>query len=388
MSVHATLRRSRLSIRLRLTLLYGGLVLACGIALLVTVYLLMLYVPDYHTGETLTLPLSEGEGQAVAPALRDAPAAIVRKDDVLGALLRVSGMALIGLALVAFGLGWVIAGRLLAPVHRITSAARSVAGHSMDERIQLDGARDEFTELADTIDTMLDRLHTSFQAQQRFAANASHELRTPLTTMRTMLQVASAHPGDHDLATLAPKLLATNERSIATVESLLALSRADHGMTETAPVELAPIAAHALDEVREEAAEGRVEVRGEVRPVRVDGDEDLLHHLLINLLHNAVRHNHPGGAVRLAVAVRGDDAVLTVANTGAVIDAEEVALLFEPFYRQRSRTRAKGHGLGLTLVRAIAHSHRGSATATPHPGGGLIVTVVLPVRTPGVHYGR
>ncbi|GGU76694.1 sensor histidine kinase [Lentzea flava] len=375
MSVHATLRRSRLSIRLRLTLLYGGLVLACGVALLATVYFLMRYIPNYAPTRHLT-----GEGIAAVPATAAPPGAIIGKEDVLGTLVRVSGAALIGLALVAVLLGWIIAGRMLAPVHRITRTARTVAGHTLDERIRLDGAQDEFTELADTIDMMLDRLHTSFQAQQRFAANASHELRTPLTTMRTMLQVAAAHPHDHDLATLAPKLLATNERSIATVESLLALSRADHGMTETSPVDLALLAEHALDEVREEAATNRVEVCGETQPVQVDGDKDLLHHLLINLLHNAVRHNHPGGAVRVTVVPRGDTAEITVANTGEVITAEDADRLFEPFYRRRTRTRANGQGLGLTLVRAIAHAHYGSATATPRPGGGLILTVVLPVR--------
>ncbi|MFD9888122.1 sensor histidine kinase [Amycolatopsis sp. NPDC059027] len=375
MSVHATLRRSRLSIRLRLTLLYGGLVLACGIALLASVYFLMRYIPDYAPARELPR-----EGIAVVPAIPAPPGAIIGKDDVLGALVRVSGVALIGLALVALLLGWIIAGRMLAPVHRITRTARTVAGHTLDERIRLDGARDEFTELADTIDTMLDRLHTSFQAQQRFAANASHELRTPLTTMRTMLQVAAAHPQDHDLAALAPKLLATNERSIATVESLLALSRADHGMNETAPVDLASLAEHALDEVREEAAVSRIGVRGEVGPARVDGDKDLVHHLLINLLYNAIRHNHAGGAARLTIVARGEDAVITVANTGAIITAEDAARLFEPFYRRRTRTRAGGHGLGLTLVRAIAHSHGGTATATPNADGGLTVTVVLPAR--------
>ncbi|GAA0628225.1 HAMP domain-containing sensor histidine kinase [Kutzneria viridogrisea] len=365
-----------MSIRLRLTLLYGGLVLACGIALLGTVYFLMRYVPDYAPAQRL----SEEEHLVTVPAVSTPPDAIISKDDVLVALLRVSGVALIGLALVALVLGWLIAGRMLAPVHRITRTAGTVAGHTLDERIRLDGARDEFTELADTIDTMLDRLHASFQAQQRFAANASHELRTPLTTMRTMLQVAAAHPHDHDLATLAPKLLATNERSIATVEALLALSQAEHGVNETAPVDLTSVAERALEEVHEEAAACRISVRGELRPVRVDGDEDLLHHLLINLLHNAIRHNHTGGAARLTIAVCGDSVVITVANTGEVVTAEDAGRLFEPFYRQRTRTRAKGHGLGLTLVRAVAHSHRGSATAAPNPGGGLTVTVVLPGR--------
>ncbi|OZM73025.1 hypothetical protein CFN78_12410 [Amycolatopsis antarctica] len=375
MSVHATLRGRRLSIRLRLTLLYGAMVLACGIVLLVTVYLLMRYIPTYD------LPPPVGR-RVVVPAIPIDAAdstmvTIASKDDILAVLLELSGVALLGLVLVAFLAGWVIAGRILAPVHRITRTARTVAGDTLDERIHLDGARDEFTELADTIDTMLDRLHASFEAQQRFAANASHELRTPLATMRTMLQVASARPGDHDLATLAPKLLATNDRSIATVESLLALSRAEHGSIDAESADLASIAARTLDQVREEAAARGIDVHGELRPARVHGDTDLLHHLLINLLHNAIRHNHAGGSARLMTTVRDGEAVVTVANTGDTVSPDEAARLFELFQRGNSRARAEGHGIGLALVRAIAHSHHGTVTATANPGGGLIVVVLL-----------
>ncbi|MEV0056441.1 ATP-binding protein [Saccharopolyspora shandongensis] len=377
MSIHATLRRNRLSIRLRLTLLYGGTVLACGIALLITLYALMWYIPSYD------LQPATRRLEAVVPAI---PAddighpgvTITSKDDILTALLQLSGVALIGLALIAFLLGWVIAGRILAPIHRITRTTRTVAGHSLHERIHLDGPQDEFTELADTIDTMLDRLHASFQAQQRFAANASHELRTPLAITRTMLQVAIAHPRDHDLATLAPKLLATNERSIATVEALLALSRADHGIDDAKPVDITSVAAHALEQVRTEATAGRIAVHDELHPATVHGDEDLLRHLLINLLHNAIRHNHTGGAARLTTTTRDGTAIITVTNTGKPITSEEASRLFEPFYRIRTRTHANGHGLGLALVRAIAYSHHGAATVTPNPGGGLTITIALP----------
>ncbi|MFC3997271.1 sensor histidine kinase [Nocardiopsis sediminis] len=394
MSISATLRRSRLSIRIRLTLIYGGMVLACGIVMLITVYALMRYIPNYELSSAPMAPLetvdtadtADGadivneDGRDAIPAgdTSVAPVTIGSKDDVLTVLLQVSGVALAGLALVAFLLGWVIAGRILAPIHRITRTAHTVAGDNLHQRIRLDGRQDEFTELADTIDTMLDRLHGSFQAQQRFAANASHELRTPLATTRTMLQVAIAHPRDYDLATLAPKLLATNERSIATVESLLALSRADHGIDDVRPVDLAAVAAGALEQARGEAADRQITVSGELHPARVDGDADLLHHLLGNLLRNAVRHNHDGGTARLVTGVRGGTAVITVTNTGEAITAEEAERLFEPFHRQRARTHAQGHGLGLTLVRSIANSHHGTATATPNPDGGLTVTVTLP----------
>ncbi|MCX2729110.1 HAMP domain-containing sensor histidine kinase [Saccharopolyspora sp. NFXS83] len=382
MSISATLRHSRMSIRVRLTLLLGVAVLACGLLLLATVYALMRYVPRYAASPTVPLPRpgSPSDGAvAIRPAFR---ATIATRDDFLDVLLQVSSVALIGLALVAFLVGWIIAGRILAPVHRIASTARTVAGDNLHERIQLDGRRDEFTELADTIDTMLDRLHTSFEAQQRFAANASHELRTPLATTRTMLQVALAHPADHELAALAPKLLATNDRSIATVESLLALSRADQGIADPHPVDLTEVAGHALDQVRDEAAASGIDLRTDLRPARVDGDQDLLHHLVINLLQNAVRHNHPGGSAHLAIAASDGTATIRVTNTGERIPAEAADRLFEAFHRHRTRTRSRGHGLGLTLVRAIAGSHHGTATAAARPDGGLAVAVDLPEAAP------
>ncbi|GAA3585752.1 HAMP domain-containing sensor histidine kinase [Amycolatopsis ultiminotia] len=378
MSVRPALRRTRLSIRLRLTLLYGGMVLACGLVLLATVYLLMRYLPTYDLK-----PSAQPTRMIPATHVGGSPpfALIASADDFLTVLLEASGVALIGLALVAFGAGWFIAGRILSPLHRITRTARTVAGHTLHERIHLGGRRDEFTELADTIDTMLDRLHASFQAQQRFAANASHELRTPLATTRTLLQVAVAHPEEHDLATLAPKLLTTNDRSIATVESLLALSVADHGITDAQPVDLTAVAVDALAQVRSEAADHRISVHRDLHPGYVDGDKDLLHQLVSNLLYNAIRHNHSGGTAQLTTVVEGATVVLTVSNTGGTVTAEEARRLFEPFYRRRTRVQSAGHGLGLTLVRAIAQSHQGTVTATPNPDGGLTVAVVLPAIT-------
>lgn len=378
MSIATTLRPSRLSIRVRLTLLYGGMVFGSGIVLLVSVYALMRYIPRYNLtrAPNRTVEFIQGRPLHVLP---ESSVTVTSKDDVLSVLLQLSGVALIVLALLAFLLGWIIAGRILAPVHQITQTTRAVAGHTLHERIHLNGPPDEFTELADTIDTMLDRLHTSFQAQQRFAANASHELRTPLAASRTMLQVAIANPRDHDVASLAPKLLATNDRSIATVESLLALSQADHGISDPQPVDLTSVAAHVLNQAQAEAAACQISLHEELHPARVDGDKDLLHHLLSNLLRNAIRHNHIDGTARLATTVQDGTAIITVTNTGEAIDSHEAEQLFEPFYRRRGRTHANGHGLGLTLVRAIAHGHNGTATATPNPGGGLSVTIALPI---------
>ncbi|WP_052809891.1 sensor histidine kinase [Streptomonospora alba] len=383
MSASDGLRRGRLTIRTRLTLLYGGMLLAFGIVLISILYALMWFVPSYNLAAT-SVQVTAVEAERARPFQPSGPSgaseavAITSKQDVLSVLLQLSVAALVAMTLIAFLLGWLIAGRILAPVHRMTRSAGVIAGPTLHKRIRLRGPRDEFTDLADTIDTMLDRLHASFQAQERFAANAAHELRTPLATTRTMLQVARAHPGDHDVGALTSRLMKTNERSIATVESLLTLSRADHGIDEAQPVDLAKAAADALEQVQQEAADRRIDVRSDLHPVVVDGDADLLHHLLINLLQNAIRHNDADGTAHLEVSAQEDSAVITMTNSGEVISPELADRLFEPFHRKRSRTQATGHGLGLTLVRAIAHSHRGTVGGAPNPEGGLTVTVVLP----------
>ncbi|WP_461003473.1 sensor histidine kinase [Streptomonospora sediminis] len=365
-----------MTIRARLTLLYGGMLLGFGTVLIAIVYILMRVVPAYDMPLRPTLPMPAAAARAeTVEVTRALP--ISSKQDVLSALLQMSAAALLVMTLIAFLLGWLIAGRILDPIHRMTRSARVIAGPTLHERIRLGGSRDEFTELADTIDTMLDRLHSSFQAQERFAANAAHELRTPLATARTMLQVARAHPEDHDADTLTARLLEINERSSATVESLLMLARAHHGIDAAEPVDLAEAAADALALVQDEAADRRISISNDLHPAAVDGDADLIHHLLMNLLHNAIRHNHPGGTARLAVSTRDNAAVITMANTGEVIGPELAERLFEPFHRAR-RTQGAGHGLGLTLVRAVARSHRGTAEGAPNPEGGLTVEVVLP----------
>lgn len=384
MSASNGLRRGRLTIRTRLTLLYGGMLLAFGTVLIAILYALMWFVPSYNLAAATTVDVTTVEAAPARSTHRGEAigmgeaVAITSKQDVLSVLLQLSIAALVAMTLIAFLLGWLIAGRILSPVHRMTRSAGVIAGPTLHERIRLRGPRDEFTDLADTIDTMLDRLHTSFQAQERFAANAAHELRTPLATTRTMLQVARAHPEDHDVDTLTSRLLKTNERSITTVESLLTLSKADHGIDAAQPVDLAKAAADALEQVQEEAADRRISVGSDVQAAAVDGDADLIHHLLTNLLQNAIRHNHADGTVRLEVCAREDSAVITATNSGEIIDPELAERLFEPFHRKRARTQAAGHGLGLTLVRAIARSHHGTADGTPNPDGGLTITVTLP----------
>ncbi|ANY08617.1 HAMP domain-containing sensor histidine kinase [Pseudonocardia sp. HH130630-07] len=403
----------RLSVRLRLTLLIATGALACGLVMLAALYVLMRYVPTYELAGEPGLPaigepvggvpaVPPGPGPAdpagtvvpgaeVIPALPeiDVDPALVRSPDgairsaadVLHALVHYSGVALLALVLLGALLGWVVAGRVLAPVHRITATARDIADGNPHERIRIgprDGRDDEFTRLSASIDAMLDRLQDGLDAQRQFTANASHELRTPLAATRTALQVALAHPGAHDPADLLRKLLASNEHSIATVEALLTLARAEHALDPAEPVDLADTAAQALDEVASEAAGRTVTTHRDLGSAVVLADAELLRRLVVNLLHNAIRHNHRGGSVALTVRGRDGAAELVVENTGDVLAADEVERLFERFRRNGTRSGPRGHGLGLSIVRAIADGHGGAARAVPRERGGLAVTVTLP----------
>ncbi|WP_224391471.1 HAMP domain-containing sensor histidine kinase [Pseudonocardia sp. ICBG1293] len=410
----------RFSVRLRLTLLIAAGALACGVVMVAALYLLMRYVPTYDLAGTPGVPVIEdpvggapvappGPGPAgpsgggtdpagtvvpgievppglpeiaVDPALLRSPDGAVRSTaDVLHALVRYSGVAVPALVLLGALLGWVVAGRVLAPVHRITATARDIADGNPHERIRMgprDGRDDEFTRLSASVDAMLDRLQAGLDAQRQFTANASHELRTPLAATRTARQVALAHPGAHDPTDLLRKLLAANEHSIATVEALLTLARAEHALEPVEPVDLADTAAQALAEVAPEAAGRSVTMHRDLGSAVVLADADLLRLLVVNLLHNAIRHNHRGGSVALTVRGRDGAAELVVENTGDVPAVDEVERLFERFRRNGTRSAPRGHGLGLSIVRAIADGHGGAARAVPRERGGLAVTVTLP----------
>lgn len=298
---------------------------------------------------------------------------ISSKDDVLATLLLFSGVGLVVLTVLALALAWYVSGRVLARVHDITAAARTVATGNLHERIALEGPADELKDLADTFDEMLGRLDVAFQSQRRFAANASHELRTPLATTRTMLQVALADPDGQDLRVLGDRLLRTNQRSIDITEALLTLTSAEHGLGATEPVDLARLlteTAAALD------ARG-LTLSVSVRPAVVRGDPVLLRQLVTNLLTNAIRHNVAGGQVQ--VVLTGER--LTVANTGPVVAPEDLELIFEPFHRldtRQTRGPGSGHGLGLPIVRAIVRAHHATLEDCPNPGGGLTIAIVFP----------
>jgi two-component system sensor histidine kinase VanS len=355
-----------LSVRLKLTLSYAGFVTLAGALLLGAVWVFLLrYVPR---GETVIVHdthvfISPGRGAL----LRDfAPAAAI-----LGAFLLVFG--LVG--------GWLLAGRMLAPLGRITDATRVAASGSLSHRIRLPGRRDEFRELADTFDSMLARLEAHVAEQQRFAANASHELRTPLATTQTLLDVARNDP-NRDNGELIQRLRVVNTRAIDLTEALLLLSRADQKSFTREQVDMSLIAEQASETLLPLAAKHcvTIETSGDMTPTV--GSEALLLQMSTNLVHNAIVHNLPeeGTVLVTTTSVHPNTVRLTVENTGEALDPESVATLVEPFQRgsERIHTDHAGVGLGLAIVKSITEAHDGTLTLTPRASGGLCVTVQLP----------
>ncbi|GAA2091805.1 HAMP domain-containing sensor histidine kinase [Streptomyces albiaxialis] len=385
----------RPTIRIRLTLLYGGMFLIAGMVLLTIIYLLA--AQALHESSQLPYRILNGKLQPTSdqcPGLTGTLPSDVFMDRLsacsdeqrrlaLDGLLRRSLLALLGLAVAAFAFGYVMAGRVLSPLGRITRTARQVAGSDLHKRIELEGPDDELKELADTFDDMLDRLDRAFTAQQRFVANASHELRTPLAINRTLLEVQLADPeASPELQQLGKTLLATNERSEQLVEGLLLLARSENELVDRKPVDLSEVASQAVEQVRGEAQTKGVELRGVRQPTYVQGNGVLLERVALNLVQNAVRYNvREGGWVAVSTEAQPGRAVLVVENTGPVVPAYEVDNLFEPFRRLRSeRTGSdKGVGLGLSIVRSVARAHGGIVTAEPREDGGLVMRVALPV---------
>ena len=378
----------RPTIRIRLTLLYGGMFLMAGVVLLLLMYFFVqqafhdVALPPFQfrqnlinvNGQDMT---SEQFNQAIDTVQN------ARSESALNILLRKSLTVLVCLAVIAFMAGYAMAGRVLSPLGRITRTAREVAGSDLHRRIELDGPDDELKELADTFDGMLDRLDRSFDSQRRFVANASHELRTPLAINRTLLEVQLSDPeASADLQQLGKTLLATNERSEQLVEGLLLLARSDNELVDRRPVELSEVATRALEQVRPEAARREVEVRASLAPTTVSGNGVLLERIALNLVQNAVRYNLADGWVEISTsAAPGGGGELVVSNTGPVVPGYELEHIFEPFRRVRGadRTRSdKGVGLGLSIVRSVVRAHGGAIEATPRAGGGLTMRVRIP----------
>ena len=356
-------RAPGLSVRLKLTLSYAGFLMLAGAVLLTAGYFSL--SRGVHPGVIFIV-------QSHADLLRSfAPIA-----------------AIVMAFLLVFGLlgGWLLAGRMLAPVTHITDATRAAAEGSLSHRIRLPGRTDEFRELADSFDTMLARLEAHVAEQQRFAANASHELRTPLAVTQTLLDVARKDP-NRDNGELVDRLYAVNTRAIDLTEALLLLSRADQRSFTPEHVDLSLVAEEATETLLP-LAEKRgltIETSGDTTPTT--GSHALLLQLTTNLLHNAIVHNvSEKGTVWVTTSAHPKSAVLTVENTGENLTPQLVATLAEPFLRgtKRIRTDQAAVGLGLAIVKSITQAHDGTLTLTPRAGGGLRVTVQLPAAPPTV----
>ncbi|MGX9884834.1 sensor histidine kinase [Streptomyces sp. NPDC002276] len=303
-------------------------------------------------------------------------------------LLTQGGIALGVVGAAAAGFGWLVAGRVLAPLHRVTDTARRIAGapaadRGLHERIALRGPDDEVKDLADTFDTMVERLDRSFDGQRRFVANASHELRTPLTLGRALVEIAMHRTSaSEDVKQLGENLLEINARHERLITGLLLLARSENEVAERLPVDLADVVAHVADQTAPEADRAGVTVQDKSAEAMTLGDALLLERLVHNLVENGVRHNTgEGGWVRVTSAVHDADRVeLEVTNTGPPVASYELPSLFEPFRRLGADrvVTGRGAGLGLSIVRAIARAHGGEVTALPRPDGGLKVTVTLP----------
>ncbi|WP_406490981.1 HAMP domain-containing histidine kinase [Streptomyces sp. NBC_01604] len=364
-------RAPGLSVRLKLTLSYAGFLMVAGALLLAAVWLFLLrYVPD----RAMLINPDDMPGNGVFP--------------VRSALLDVFAprAAAVLAFLLVFGLvgGWVLAGRMLAPLTRITEATRLATNGSLSHRIRLPGRKDEFRELADAFDTMLVRLEAHVAEQQRFAANASHELRTPLAISKALLDVARTDP-NRDTGELIDRLHAVNTRAIALTETLLLLSRADQRSFTRDHVDLSLLAEECTETLLPLAEKHGVtiETSGDITPTI--GSPALLLQLTTNLVHNAIVHNLPEqGTVWVRTGVHSKTAVLTVENTGEQLTPQQVSTLTEPFQRgtERIHTDQAGVGLGLTIVRTITHAHDGTLTLTPRPAGGIRITVELPAISP------
>lgn len=374
----------RLTVRTRLTLVYAGLFLLAGVVLLAVTYLLVDRVVQgisvYPQRGSL---LSPQEWSTIVDHL-----SAQYRHRVLGRLLR-QELAALGVLVIAAGvIGYLVAGRALAPVQRVTAVARQLSETNLHERIDMTGPDDAIKELADTFDAMSTRLQQAFDAQRRFVANASHELRTPLAINRTLLEVALADPDcSADLQAIGRTLLATGARQERLIEGLLLLARTERELTTTEPVDLAEAAAAVLRLRAERARRAGVAVHADLSAAPTAGDAVLLERLVANLLDNAITHNDPAGGeptVWVRTRVMGGAAACQVSNTGPPIAGHQTARLFEPFHRLPPADGVgearRGNGLGLSIVASVAHAHRGTAQAVPRPGGGLVVTVRFPCR--------
>ncbi|GAA4691965.1 sensor histidine kinase [Phytohabitans rumicis] len=367
---------ARRSLRTRLTLLYVVPFFLSG-AILVT-------IPVLQTSST-----EPAGGQAPLPR----PAAPTDTERLTPILVG-AAIGLVVMVLVSVVLGWLIAGRFLRPLRSIIATARDISASNLHRRLGRTGRGDEFTELAQTLDDLFERLEAAFASQRRFVANASHELRTPLTAERTLLQVALADPdaNTETLRAMCRDLLALGEAQERLIDSLLTLASSEQGIERREPLDLATITGNVVSTRRERARHRGIRVDAFLAKAPAAGDPQLVESLVANLVDNALRHNAQGGRVELVTAATAGRATLTVRNTGPVVPPGEVDRLFQPFQRLGGQRigHADGHGLGLAIVRAIAGAHGATLGARARPEGGLDIDVTFPepaARWPARHQG-
>ena len=378
------------TVRLRLTLLYSGLFLVSGVALLAATYVIFRSstgVDLIVSSGALHRPAVPGAGNGAPPnpdALRQVrqmyDAAVRRDAHGLHQGLLGSGIALAIMTIVSIALGWLVAGRVLRPLRTMTATTRQISARNLSERLALSGPRDELKDLADTVDGLLARLEAHVAEQQRFAANASHELRTPLAVTQTLLEVARNDPNRVN-GELVENLHAVNTRAIELTQALLLLSRADQRTFTPAYVDLSLIAEEATEALLPLAEKRGVSIETSGEETPTSGSPALLLQMATNLVHNAIVHNlSEHGTVRVTTSALPETMVLTVENTGEQLTPQLVSTLTEPFQRGTQRIRADhaGVGLGLAIVNSIAQAHDGALTLTPRAAGGLCATVRLP----------
>jgi signal transduction histidine kinase len=392
LSPRSWLRLPRRTARLRLTLLYTGMFLGLGTALIIGIYLLSSSRGAFNSravaisSTPLGTQMNPVPSSIAAPGVKPHFTTVIsggigpQPSSNIARLLGTSWMLLVVTAIASAVLGWFAAGRVLRPLRQMTDTARTISAGNLSQRLALAGPDDEFRRLGDTLDDLLERLEASFDAQRRFVANASHELRTPLTVERTLLQVALADPNatEATLRATCEELLACGREHERLLESLLTLASSERGLNHREPVDLARLAGHVLLVPRPDMQRQGLELDTTLEPAAVAGDAALIERLMANLIDNAVRYNRPGGRVEVRTAAVNGHAVVAVTNTGPIVRPDETDRMFEPFQRLGGgrAARADGHhGLGLSIVRAIAVAHDADVEAVPQAEGGLAVTV-------------
>jgi signal transduction histidine kinase len=362
----------RPTVRLRMTLLYAGVFFVAG-ALLLSVSYVLVRQALLDPANLRNVAGDWNHNVAVQHDVADTTLPKLRNYYVI-ALAAMTGLSVL--------LGWAMAGRVLRPLQRITATAKRVSQDNLDERIGLDGPRDELKELADTFDGMLGRLSAAFASQRRFVANASHELRTPLTVIRTELDVTLADPDatTTDLRAMGETVRDATLDTERLIQALLTLARSEAGVTRRDPVDLADCARIAVAQTGADALARDLAVRPVLDAAPVRGDRRLLERLVANLVENAVRHNVDGGTVEIRTASAAGRSTVEVHNDGAIVPPDAVPSLLEPFQRLDRGARGDGVGLGLSIVRSVAEAHGGSVELRARPAGGLVVRVSLPAR--------